>query len=570
MADSGLKYLSTDVLRENAVGGPSMRRSALATCLGRCSRVCGRRIRLRHDVAPSPHPARDAGALRPPGRVQPMRHAESRSCSASSSRIASSLTLASPPPPDPRSYTASMTLTISERDGGTGGPSRLRRDGARLQHLAWPRRSRLMTAPRSPQSRESCREPVVRRGAPSPGAWGGWGHPEAGGQIHAADLAAHHRWPGQRRTLTFDVPVPCRAAVAMPERTGARGWRPLLRLAVARLFVIHGVTRDIVGARFDALRRHSVRDVHELQPAAGREAAAPGPQPLRATADCPTVFGLGGLAPVAGRPGCRCGGVAGNPACIAMVHGREGWFAPSARAPARDGSEYSAPAIRRCLIVAALTDALSFRLAGDGRAKPTRLPGPAAPPSSPPPRRLPGLRYECRWSPRNTTTSPGDRCDCSPATASRISPDSQVRYSRVPGMWGTPGMRPPGGISMRSITTPGMGSGSSLRTSAVALLVLGQRLPRVEPRARPRGGGQLLERHLQRDRHLVQHGQGGVPAPGLEVAPGGARHAGQPRHLLLGQAPRLAQLADVPARRTASSSLMPADSRPPIHWQPRW
>lgn len=73
------------------------------------------------------------------------------------------------------------------------------------------------------------------------------------------------------------------------------------------------------------------------------------------------------------------------------------------------------------------------------------------------------MRLSLAASPRNTTTSPGDSVDCSPATASRISPDSQVRYSRVPGMWGTPGMRPAGGISIRSMTTPGMGSGKSFR-----------------------------------------------------------------------------------------------------------
>jgi hypothetical protein len=78
--------------------------------------------------------------------------------------------------------------------------------------------------------------------------------------------------------------------------------------------------------------------------------------------------------------------------------------------------------------------------------------------------RLPGLWYEWRWSPRKTTTSPGARVNDSPETASTICPASQVRYSRVPGMWGTPGMRPPPGISMRSKITPGMGSGSSLRT----------------------------------------------------------------------------------------------------------
>ena len=158
--------------------------------------------------------------------------------------------------------------------------------------------------------------------------------------------------------------------------------------------------------------------------------------------------------------------------------------------------------------------------------------------------------------------------DCSPATASRISPDSQVRYSRVPGMWGTPGMRPPAGISMRSITTPGMGSGSSLRTTPSPCLCVGAARSRVEAREAARGGRQLLERHLQGQGHLVQHGQRRVGRARLEVAPGGARDAGELRHLLLGQAARLPQLPDVAARRTGQVVVAcPEVSAPPMHWQ---
>ena len=60
-----------------------------------------------------------------------------------------------------------------------------------------------------------------------------------------------------------------------------------------------------------------------------------------------------------------------------------------------------------------------------------------------------------------------------------------------------------------------------------------------------RGGGQLFQRDLEGERDLVEHGQGGVGAARLQVSPGGARHRGEPGHLLLGHAARLAELADV-------------------------
>jgi hypothetical protein len=52
----------------------------------------------------------------------------------------------------------------------------------------------------------------------------------------------------------------------------------------------------------------------------------------------------------------------------------------------------------------------------------------------------------------------------SPAACSCTAPRSQVRYSRVPGVRGIPVMPDPTGNSMRSISKPESGSGSSLRT----------------------------------------------------------------------------------------------------------
>ena len=55
-----------------------------------------------------------------------------------------------------------------------------------------------------------------------------------------------------------------------------------------------------------------------------------------------------------------------------------------------------------------------------------------------------------------------------PALATRREADracSQVRYSRVPGVWGTPVIDAPGGSSIRSMIIPGIGSGRSERSS---------------------------------------------------------------------------------------------------------
>ena len=121
---------------------------------------------------------------------------------------------------------------------------------------------------------------------------------------------------------------------------------------------------------------------------------------------------------------------------------------------------------------------------------------------------------------------------------------------------------------MRSISTPGIGSGSSWRIAAVALPAHAQRVLRVEPSGRARRRGQLLDRHLQRGRHLVEHGERRVAGARLEVAPGRPRQPREPRHLLLREPARLAQLAHVlaePGRR--ASRPRQDDSRLPMHWQ---
>ncbi len=87
--------------------------------------------------------------------------------------------------------------------------------------------------------------------------------------------------------------------------------------------------------------------------------------------------------------------------------------------------------------------------------------------------------------------------------------------------------------------------GQQLADAAVALPAHAQRVLRVEPSGRPRRRGQLLDRHLQRGRHLVEHGERRVAGAGLDVAPGRPRQLREPRHLLLREAARLAQLAHV-------------------------
>jgi NAD(P)-dependent dehydrogenase (short-subunit alcohol dehydrogenase family) len=92
---------------------------------------------------------------------------------------------------------------------------------------------------------------------------------------------------------------------------------------------------------------------------------------------------------------------------------------------------------------------------------------------------------------------------------------------------------------------PGDRVGQQLADGAVALPPHAQRVFRVEPPCRARRGGQLLDRYLQRARHLVEHGQRRVAGARLDVAPGGARQLREPRHLLLREPASFAQLAHV-------------------------
>ena len=78
-----------------------------------------------------------------------------------------------------------------------------------------------------------------------------------------------------------------------------------------------------------------------------------------------------------------------------------------------------------------------------------------------------------------------------------------------------------------------------------------QRAGGVEAAGGARRRDQLLDGDLQRERDLVQHRQRRVGGARLEVLPGRARQAGQLGQLLLRQAARGAQLADVGADAVA-------------------
>ena len=98
---------------------------------------------------------------------------------------------------------------------------------------------------------------------------------------------------------------------------------------------------------------------------------------------------------------------------------------------------------------------------------------------------------------------------------------------------------------MRSISMPGIGSGSSWRMLPSPCRRTRSESFAVEPSGRARRRDQLLDRHLQRGRHLVEHGERRVAGARLEVAPGRPRQLRELRHLLLREPARLAQLAHV-------------------------
>src|SRR5262249_19530897 len=68
---------------------------------------------------------------------------------------------------------------------------------------------------------------------------------------------------------------------------------------------------------------------------------------------------------------------------------------------------------------------------------------------------------------------------------------------------------------------------------------------RVMPERGLRLGDELLHRHAEGVRGAVQHSESRVALPRLEVRPRGAGHPGELGHLLLGGAPRLAELLEV-------------------------
>jgi putative oxidoreductase len=120
----------------------------------------------------------------------------------------------------------------------------------------------------------------------------------------------------------------------------------LLRAAVASVFVIHGLTRTVLG---------TVGGVGEYLSGSGLPAGT-------AIAWTLTVVEIvGGIA--------LCLGLAVRPLTlwfgiqiatgIAMIHGRAGWFVVGA---GRNGAEYSVLIIT-CLLAVALTDPVSYRLA---------------------------------------------------------------------------------------------------------------------------------------------------------------------------------------------------------------
>jgi putative oxidoreductase len=119
----------------------------------------------------------------------------------------------------------------------------------------------------------------------------------------------------------------------------------VLRVAVASVFVIHGVARTLLGG---------VDDFGAFLSGSGLP-AGPG---IAWTLTLVEI--AGGLALAAGlavRPLALWFG-AQIAAGILMVHAKAGWFVVGA---GRNGTEYSA-LILACLLVAALTDAASYRL----------------------------------------------------------------------------------------------------------------------------------------------------------------------------------------------------------------
>ena len=121
----------------------------------------------------------------------------------------------------------------------------------------------------------------------------------------------------------------------------------ILRVAVASIFVIHGVTRALNG---------TVDDFGGFLSGSGLPAGGAVAWVLTAVEIVGgVVFALG----LAVRPLALWFGPE-IAAGIVMVHGKEGWFVVGA---GRNGAEYSA-LILACLLVVALTDSASYKRRG--------------------------------------------------------------------------------------------------------------------------------------------------------------------------------------------------------------
>jgi putative oxidoreductase len=134
----------------------------------------------------------------------------------------------------------------------------------------------------------------------------------------------------------------------MPD-TQTRWGVTILRVAVASIFVVHGIARAALGI---------VDDFGAFLGASGLPAGA-------GVAWVLTVVEIvGGLALAGGRFVRPLAGWFGVQiaAGIAMVHGEAGWFVVGA---GRNGAEYSV-LILACLLAVALTDSVSYRLPPGG------------------------------------------------------------------------------------------------------------------------------------------------------------------------------------------------------------
>ena len=173
-----------------------------------------------------------------------------------------------------------------------------------------------------------------------------------------------------------------------------------------------------------------------------------------------------------------------------------------------------------------------------------------------------GCGSEWRWSPRNTTTSPGSSVHCSPATASTISPrlagEVLARARRVRHAGDAAAGRELHAVDHHAGDRVGQQLAHARRRPAGA-----SRSAVLAGRAGPAARGAAVSSSIGTCSAVATWSSTasvGLRGARLEVAPGGARDAGELRHLLLGQPARLAQLRMFAARR-AGQSLSPMADR---------